>query len=103
MAIVTVEQLKESLNITDDLGTSDDAHIGRLIDAAQGLLERQLGYKISETYPDEIPAPLCQAVSLLACHWYENREATLIGVTGQGLPLGVDAIVAEFREYSFGG
>jgi hypothetical protein len=101
--IVSVEELKEQLNISDDLGTSDDALIGRTIMAAQGLIERQLGYSISATYPDAVPPPLHQAVCLLACHWYENREATLIGVTGQGLPLGVDEIVREYREYSFGG
>jgi len=100
--IVSVAELKEQLNLSDDLGTSDDALIGRTIAAAQGLLERQLGYSIEATYPDVVPPPLHQAVCLVACHWYENREATLVGVSGQGLPLGVDDIVREYREYSFG-
>ncbi|WP_430251699.1 head-tail connector protein [Neorhizobium sp. DAR64860/K0K1] len=101
--IVSVEELKQQLNLSDDLGTGDDALIGRTIAAAQGLLERQLGYPIEITYPVEVPAPLHQAVCLLAGHWFENREASLIGVSGQSLPFGVDEIVREFREYSFDG
>ncbi|WP_296435583.1 MULTISPECIES: head-tail connector protein [unclassified Rhizobium] len=101
--IVTTAELKEQLNISDDLGTDDDALIGRTIAAAQGLIERQLGFAIETTYPDVVPPPLQQAVCLLACHWYENREGTLIGVTGQEIPFGVRDIVAEYREYSFDG
>ncbi|TDK38604.1 phage gp6-like head-tail connector protein [Rhizobium deserti] len=101
--IVSVDELKQQLNLSDDLGTGDDALIGRTIAAAQGLVERQLGYAIEMTYPVEVPAALQQAVSLLACHWFENREATLVGVTGQEIPFGVREIVQEFREYSFDG
>jgi hypothetical protein len=101
--IVTVAELKEALGLTADLGASDDALLGRTIAAAQGLIERQLGFAIETTYAVEVPAPLQQAVSLLACHWYENREATLVGVTAQEIPFGVQSIVNEYRDYSFDG
>ncbi|PZU23794.1 MAG: DNA-packaging protein [Shinella sp.] len=104
--IVTVEVLKDQLNITPDLGTDDDALIERKIKAAQGHIERLLGFKIEERYggteQEEIPPALVEAVSQLAAHWYENREATLIGVSAQELPFGVWPIINEFREYSFG-
>lgn len=101
--IVTVAELKEQLNLTDDLGTGDDALLGRKIAAAQGHLERLLGFSIETTYPDEIPAPLVEAVCQLAAHWYENREASLVGVTATVIPFGVEQIVNEYREYSFDG
>lgn len=106
MAIVTVPELKEQLNLTDDLGTGDDALLARKIDAAQGHIERMLGFKIEDTYggqdQEDIPAPLVEAVLQLAAHWYENREATLVGVTAQELPFGIWPIINEYREWSFG-
>ena len=105
--IVTTAELKEQLNLTDDLGAGDDALIGRKIAAAQDHIERLLGFKIEETYggTDQAPVPpaLVEAVCQLASHWYENREASLVGVTGQTIPFGVMEIVAEYREYSFDG
>ena len=104
--IVDVAILKQQLNATGIPGTDDDALIERKIDAAQNHIERLLGFKIEETYggPDQekIPPALVEAVCQLAAHWFENREATLIGVNGQELPFGVWQIVNEYREYSFG-
>jgi hypothetical protein len=105
--IVTVPELKEQLNITPDLGSGDDAMLGRKIAAAQGYIERLLGFKIEETYggedQDEVPPALAEAVLQTAAHWYENREAILVGVSAQELPFGVLSIVNEYREYSFDG
>lgn len=105
MAILTVEQLKEEINFDADLGTADDALLGRKIAAAQDHVERMLGFKIEGRYggtgQEPIPPALVQAVSLLAAHWYENREASLIGISAQDLPFGVWAVVTEYREFSF--
>ena len=103
MAIVTVDIVREQLNLTSDMGTDDDALLGRKIAAAQDHIERLLGFKIETTYPDAPPASLVEAVCQLVAHWYENREATLVGVTAQELPFGVWQIVSEYREYSFDG
>ncbi|MDJ1632521.1 head-tail connector protein [Rhizobium rhizogenes] len=104
--IVDRDVLKQELNFTDGLGETDDALIDRKIAAAQDHIERLLGFKIEETYggegQDPIPPALVEAVCLLAAHWYENREATLVGVVGQELPFGVWSIVNEYREFSFG-
>lgn len=104
--IVDVTILKQQLNATGIPGTDDDALIERKIKAAQDHIERLLGFKIEETYggtdQDPIPPALVEAVCQLAAHWYENREATLVGVNGQELPFGVWQIVNEYREYSFG-
>jgi uncharacterized phage protein (predicted DNA packaging) len=101
--IVTTEQMKAQLNI---LSSEDDEIIERKIEAAQNHIERLLGFKIEETYggtdQEEIPPALIEAVCQLAAHWFENREAALVGVSGEDLPFGLWQIVNEFREYSFG-
>lgn len=106
MTILTVPQLKEEINFTDDLGSADDALLARKIAAAQDHVERLLGFKIEARYgsegQDPVPPALVQAVSLLAAHWYENREASLVGISAQDLPFGVWPIVNEYRDYSFG-
>ena len=105
--IVTADVLKEQLNFNADLGTADDALLVRKIEAAQNHIERMLGFKIEATYggadQEPVPPALIEAVCQLAAHWYENREASLVGVTAQDLPFGVWSIVHEYREYSFDG
>lgn len=81
-----------------------DEQLKRFVDAAKAHVERQLGFKLDNPteFPDGTPADLEMAVLQLAAHWYENREATLVGVTAQSIPLGVDEIVGEYRNYTFG-
>ncbi|MBB5045931.1 putative phage protein (predicted DNA packaging) [Rhodopseudomonas rhenobacensis] len=101
MAIVTLEEVKAQLNQTLDV---DDELIERKICAAQCHIEQLLGFKISDQYtPTKIPAPLKECVCQLAAHWYENREAVLVGVTAQSLPIGVSDIVNEYRNWSWAG
>lgn len=100
--IVTLDEMKAHLNITGD---QDDALIGKKIAAAQNHIERLLGFKIEETYggaeQEDIPASLAEAVMQLAAHWYENREAVIVGVTAIPMPLGVREIIREYRDWSF--
>ena len=97
--IVDLATVKQQLGVTTDL---DDAMIERKIGAAQDHVERLLGYKIEEEFaPGAIPPSLVEAVCQLAAHWYENREATLVGVSAQQLPLGVQDILREYRSWSF--
>lgn len=105
-AAVTLEEVKAQLNQTLDV---DDALIERKIMAAQNHLEGLLGFTLVAQYPDTddvdypatVPPALRECVCLLAAHWYENRESVLVGVNGQPLPIGVDEVVANFRNYSW--
>jgi uncharacterized phage protein (predicted DNA packaging) len=103
--IVTVEQLKQQINFTNDLGSDDNELIDRKISAAQDHIERLLGFKIEDAYggegQDEIPASLVEATCLLAAHWYENREASVLEFKSQELPIGVAEIIREYRTWSF--
>jgi hypothetical protein len=103
MAILSVAELKEQIGWSADLGGADDALMGRKIAAAQDHIERLLGFKIEVTYADAVPPALVEAVGQLAAHWYENREATLVGATAQELPFGVWPIINEYRGFSFDG
>ncbi|MFS8124212.1 head-tail connector protein [Rhizobium sp. BR 250] len=103
--IITVPQIKEQLNI-DAEDNSDDALLSRKIEAAQNHVERLLGFKVAERYGGDeheaVPPALMEAVSQLAAHWYENREASVIGMSAGALPFGVQDIIREYRDYSFG-
>ncbi|WP_339768045.1 head-tail connector protein [uncultured Pseudosulfitobacter sp.] len=103
MAILDLDQLKEHLAFTDDIGGVDDALLQRILDAAQNHIERLLGFKIEEVFggdeQEPVPPALIEAVSQLAAWWYDNREAA--SDTARILPFGVTEIVNEYREFTF--
>jgi len=101
MAIVALAEMKAELGVLDN---ADDALVASKIDAAQAHLEQLLGYPIAEEFPSPlvVPADLVAAVKMLAAGFYENRESTLVGVSGMETPHGVWEIVANRRRYSFG-
>jgi uncharacterized phiE125 gp8 family phage protein len=50
--------------------------------------------------PDDVPAPLRQAIQLLVAHWYENRR--IIAASGEvaSMPVSVTSLIAPFRVLS---
>ena len=107
MAIIDLDEIKEQLRIDFD---DDDDILQRKLDAAQNHLERLLGYKIETEYPptagnppaSTVPPALRECVCQLAGHWYENREATIPDAV-QVMPISVDDVVREFRNWSWAG
>ena len=49
------------------------------------------------TKPNQVPAPLRQAVLLLAAHWHTNREPVTTGDTPLRVPGTVDALINAYR------
>lgn len=96
MAIVTLETAKEHLGITLD---TDDDLIEAKIDAAQAWLESQLGYSIEEEFGTGIPADIIEAVLQQTAHLYENREATVVGVSIVETPAAVADTIRNHRRY----
>ncbi len=96
MSIIPVEDAKAHLNVTAD---DDDALIGDKISAAEAWIDRWLKEPMAEM--EEVPADLRQAVLMLVGHFYENREATLVGISADEVPLGVWDILNQHREWSF--
>jgi len=89
---VTVALLKAQLNLD---GTDDDALLTHKIAAAEAWIEAQIGVAFADL--DPYPASLDEAVLQLAAHWYEQREAVLIGVSANEVPFGVRELIASSR------
>ncbi|QFY60365.1 phage gp6-like head-tail connector protein [Rhizobium grahamii] len=98
MAVVTLDEMKAHLGVTDD---ADNTLIEGKIAAAQAWIEQYLGYEIETEFPDEVPADLVDAVKQQAAHAFENRESTVVGVTIQAAPNGVEDVIRNRRNYSW--
>ncbi|MCO6390555.1 phage gp6-like head-tail connector protein [Aliihoeflea aestuarii] len=96
-----LDDLKAQCNVTDD---ADDAVIARCLLADHMHIEAMLGRHLhdEDEFPGGLPADVEQAILMVGAHFYENREATLVGVTALPLPMGVEQIIANHRSYTFG-
>ena len=45
----------------------------------------------------DVPQPLRLAMRILIGHWYENREALIIGTIVAEAPLAVESLIAPYR------
>jgi len=52
------------------------------------------GYGTTEA---SVPAPINQAILMLAAHFYENRESVVVGTIINDVPFGVDALLTPYR------
>ena len=95
MAAVTLNQVKAHLRVTIDY---DDPLLSDKLAAAKAWVS---AYTASDVDADGTPAPINEAVLQLAAHLYENREATLVGVTAQSLPFGFLDLLASYRAFAF--
>lgn len=95
---VSLSEAKLHLNIT---GTDDDAQITRLLSASQAHVETQLGFALQSRFNNAVPADIDQCVLMIVAHWYENREASLTQLQAMPLPLGVDDIIRNHRDWAF--
>ncbi|WP_185802972.1 head-tail connector protein [Pontivivens nitratireducens] len=104
MSMVTVDQLEAHLNLTGD-EDEDATVLAQVLNAAEGHVERLLGFTFADTYggdgQDDLPAPLVQAVLMLAAWWHDQREAAVSGVTVTTVPFGVSEIITEYRGFTF--
>lgn len=95
MPAIDVADLKAHLNLTTD---TDDALLTKKIAAAEAWIVKYTGEEMPEVVEDDLK----EAVRQLAAHLYENREATLIGITASELPFGLLDLLAPYRAWSFG-
>ncbi|WP_353641967.1 head-tail connector protein [Mesorhizobium sp. WSM2239] len=100
MTVITVADIKAHANITID---DDDALIGDKIAAAEAWIAKFIGSPLDDAvaFPDGTPEPLKEAVRQLVAHLYENREATLVGVTMSDVSPGLFDLMAPYREWCF--
>lgn len=92
---VTLASLKSHLSLTTD---ADDAMLTDKLAAASEWVAKYTGIPADDA---DMPAPVNEAVRQLAAHLYENREASLVGVTAQTLPFGMLDLLEPYREWCF--
>lgn len=100
MSIVQLTAAKAHMNITD---ATDDTLIQGKIDAAEGYVEKMLGFSLASGFGSSsgVPDPVREAILQITAHLYENREATLVGISSEELPLGAWALLTPYREFAF--
>lgn len=87
--MITLTMAKEHIRVEH---TEEDTLIQHYIDAALAWVIRYTG----ENYLDTI-IELEQAQLLLIGHWYENREAVVVGSSVAELPFAVEALAGPYR------
>lgn len=48
----------------------------------------------------DVPQPIRAAMLLLIAHWYENRTAVTMGVSGAPVPIGYDMLLSTYKIWS---
>lgn len=82
---------KAQARVTHD---AEDALITSYIAAAQAWVERYIGMTLAEA--DDAPE-LDQAMLLLVGHWYQNREAAVVGTISGDLAMAVKELAGPLR------
>lgn len=72
----------------------EDALITGYIAAAQAWVERYIGTTLDEAGD---PPELDQAMLLLVAHWFQNREAAVVGTISGDLAMAVKELAGPFR------
>lgn len=52
-----------------------------------------------EVRTSTVPAPLRQAILMLAAHWFKNRETVVTGTIATSLPFAVEALASPYRRW----
>lgn len=96
MAIVDISLLKKHVR-ADDF-SDDDEYLEHLLDAAEDYVLRATNASSLDDIlvGGDLPAPLRQAVLLLAGHWYNQREA-VSGVQMTEAPYTIQALIKPYR------
>jgi uncharacterized phiE125 gp8 family phage protein len=75
----------------------------RGVPQAPGQLAAGIEIDIEAGYgeePDDVPAPLRQAIRMLVAHWYENRGVIAASGEVAAMPASVSSLIAPFRVLS---
>lgn len=112
--MLELEIIKQQCRLEPD-DDSEDMLLDTYATAAQRLVENRTGRTLYAT-EGEVPTDpetgettddtalvldddLTTAMLLLIGHWFENREAVVVGSTTSELPMAVEALIAPYRHY----
>lgn len=91
--MVSVEEAKLHCRVNY---TDEDASFTTYIGAASEWMAK-IGVNVEV---DPLPNPIKQACLLMVAHFYDNREAVPELRRTTPLPLGVDTLIAPYREHT---
>lgn len=94
--LVFLTDMREHLNVISD---DDNELILRKIAVAEEWIGAFIGKPLADF--DPLPEPLKEAVRQLVAHLYENREATIVGLTITDVSPGLFDLMAPYREWTF--
>jgi hypothetical protein len=99
--VTNMDMVRVHLNISE----SDSPGLVLKVLAAEDFIGKFIGKELSAFDPISenrpIPDAITMAVFMLAGHLWENREATLVGISAEQVPFGVLDLIAPYREYVF--
>ncbi|ODN68847.1 head-tail connector protein [Methylobrevis pamukkalensis] len=95
--------IQEYLNLEADEYGGAGVYLPALKAAATSHIEAQIGKTLQSFVDDEgeIPGGLYTAALMLIGHLYENREASIVGVSIGAVPFGFDDLVRPYRTWVF--
>jgi hypothetical protein len=97
--IIELADMKAHLNLTTD---ADDTLLTGKIDAAEDFVRAFIGSDgLAAEFPDGVPGAILESVRQIAAHLYENREASVVGVSASELPFGALDLLAPYRRWVF--
>lgn len=97
MAVVSLALFKKHVR-ADDFA-DDDEYLEHLLEAAEVSVISATNRNIDELTDNgvEFPAPLKQAIMMLAAHWYNQRES-VSSVQMHEVPDALQAVVKPYRK-----
>jgi hypothetical protein len=81
-------------------GITDDTHLG--VSGVFTGTDTGLIYILRPGIPSPIPVGLKHAMMLMAGHFYNNRESTIIGVGVNKIPYGFEYLVNPYKNWTIG-
>lgn len=97
---ITTDELARQCNI-DNITDGETQYLSDLLEASAETVENKIQQSISDVSADndgEIPAPLKQAILLIAANLYANREPVAYGVP-QRIPYTLDYLIEPYVKY----
>ncbi len=100
MAYITLDEIKQHLNIEQDF-KEDDNYINQLQEAATDAIELNCDVVLSNLEDEEgyLPPALKQAILILIANFYNNRES-VTSAAANNIPYSLQYLVDLYKDYS---
>ena len=99
---ISLDKCKKHLNIDPDF-KEDDNYIMSLVEVAEEIVQRHIGYRFEDILVDgQLPMALQHAMLLFIGTMYANRESVTFGSASE-LPLAYNYILQLFENYDVWG